>query len=300
MSADNVCTILEHAVRFDRKELIKRCTEIVNSDAKAVFQSDSFLSVSHKVLVLIVEQASTIDPLDVYEACKKWAKYQLKQQEGDVSGEKIREFLGCIIHKIRFSEMSHEDFMDNIAKDRILIDSEIVNNLLEMRVKQKQEKIREIPENEILVRRSGIVTSDSGGWVQSGKQDGISFTVSTNAWLTTVDLFLPMNNRESLTGPLEVFEDKDQVMTTNVTLIGKAGKQLESIKLPARVRLQAGKVYSLCQRLKGENSYYGKNCSTHICVDNISVQFKYLTVGSSSNSTNESWGMFNGITLIKD
>jgi len=68
MSAGNVCTFLEHAVM---NELVEKCTEIVNNDANVVFESDSFLSVSHKVLELIVEQASTTTPLDMYEACKK-------------------------------------------------------------------------------------------------------------------------------------------------------------------------------------------------------------------------------------
>jgi len=286
MSADNVCTILEHAVRFDRKELVKRCTEIVNSDAKAVFQSDSFLSVSHKVLELIVEQASTTTPLNMYEACKKWAKGRVEQQEGDVSGEQIRNLLGEIPSKIEFCEMAYDDFVRYVVKDRILSDSEVVNNLL---AKDKMRKIH--------IRRSGTV---GGSWTHGGLQDGISFSVSTNVWLTAVDLFLPLKTGDTLTGTFEVYEDQTQVLTTNVTLVGQADKQFQMFKLPTRVRLQAGKVYSLRQTMKGASGFRGDNCSTNICVDDVNVMFMDLAVGSSDNCTNSSSGHFHGLTLISD
>jgi len=298
MSADNVCTILEHAVKFDRKELVETCMTIINGDAKTVLQSESFLSVSHKVLELIVEQASTT-PLDVYEACKKWAKGQFEKQEDDVSCEQIRVLIGPITSKIKFSQMSCEDFLDNIAQDQILNSDEVVKILLEMRKKQKEEKKQEISEErEIHIQRSGTVEP---GWYHSGVQDGISFTVSTNVWLTAVDLFLPLKNGGKLTGTFEVFEDQTQVLTTNVTLMGKDGKQFERIKLAARVRLQTGKLYSLRHKLNGDISYYCKDSCATICVDDVGVTFRKLAVGALStyDLTTSSKGQYHGISLIK-
>jgi len=124
--------------------------------------------------------------------------------------------------------------------------------------------------------------------------------VSTNVWLTAIDLFLPVNNGDTLTGPFEVFEDQTNVLTTNLTLIGQNGKQFESCKLPTRVQLQAGKVYSLRQRMKGNNSYYASSCSTNICVDNVNVTFRNLVVGSSDNETCLLRGQCHGLTLTKD
>jgi len=140
MSADNVCTILEHAAKFDRKELVETCMKIVNDNAKAVFESDSFLSVSHQVLELIVEKSSTTTPLDIYKACKKWAICQFEKQEGDVSCEQIRDLLGVITSKIKFCEMSYEKFMDYIVKDQILSSDQVVQILLVVREKEKEEK----------------------------------------------------------------------------------------------------------------------------------------------------------------
>ena len=291
MSADNVCAILEHAVRFDHKELFVLCMKFVNEYSKAVFESDVFVSVSHKVLQLIVEHASTSVALDIYEACKTWAKSQIEQQGGNISGEKIRKILCGITSKIKFSAMSYEDFLDIVAQDHILNDSEVVNNVLGIREKQKEKE-----PNPIFIRRAQTVVKI---WNHEGKQDGISFTVSTNVWLTAVDLFLPTNNGGKLTGPLEVFEEQTQVFTTNVTLIGQTGKQFESYKLPTRVRLQSGKVYSLRQRLEGDNSYRASKCSTVVSADNVYVTFRTLSVGSSDNGTGCSSGQFYGITLIK-
>jgi len=297
MSADNVCTILEHAAKFDRKELVETCMKIVNGNAKSVFKSEPFVSVSHKILELIVEQTSTTTPLDIYEACKTWAKGQVKQQDSDVSCERIRDILGGIISKIRFNEMSCEDFVDCVVKEHILSSDEVVKNLLGIREKQEKEKIREKSvEKEIHIQRSGTVDCS---WSHNDRQDGISFTVSTNVWLTAVDLFLPDQNRGTLTGPLEVFEDQTQVLTTNVTLTGKTGKQFESFNLPARVRLQAGNVYSLRQRLTGSSSYKGECCTKNKCVDGVKVTFRSLAVGVSQNQTDCSRGQFHGMTLIK-
>jgi len=296
MSADNVCTILEHATKFDRKDLVETCVNIVNSDAKVVFGSDSFLSVSLQVLELIVEQTITT-PLDMYEACKKWANGRIEKQEGDVSGEQIRDLLGVVISRIKFSKMSYEDFMDNIIKDNILNSDQVVKILVDIRDKEKKEKEREKLKKEIMIRRGAKV---SKGWGYGGKQDGISFTVSTNVWLTAVDLFLPLTNGDTLTGPFEVFEDQTNVLTTNLTLIGQNGKQFESFKLPTRVQLQEGKVYSLRQRMKGNNSFYASSCFTNICVDNVNVTFRNLVVGSSDNETCPFRGQCHGLTLTKD
>jgi len=180
--------------------------------------------------------------------------------------------------------MSYDDFVRYVVKDRILIDSEVVNNLL-----AKMRKIH--------IRRSGTVGES---WTHGGKQDGISFSVSTNVWLTAVDLFLPVRNVGKLTGPFEVYEDQTQVLTTNVTLVGQVDKQFQMFKLPTCVRLQAGKVYSLRQRMKGASSFRGDSCSTNVCVDDVIVTFMDLAVGSSDNSTNSSLGQFHGLTLILD
>jgi len=307
MSADNVCTILEHAAKFDRKELVEKCIKIVNGNAKSVFKSEPFLSVSHKILELIVEQTSTTTPLDIYVACKTWAKGQVEQQEGDVSCEKIRDILGGILNKIRFNEMSCEDFVDYIVKERILSSDEVVKNLLDIRERKEKEKTREeniekekiqekSVEKEIHIQRSGTV---GRCWSHSGPQDGISFTVSTNVWLTGVDLFLPVQNGDTLTGPLKVFEGQTQVLTTNVTLMVQTGKQFERFTLPTRVRLQAGKVYSLWQRLTGGLSYQGYSCTKNIFVDGVNVTFRDLAVGASDNCTSCTSGQFHGMTLIK-
>jgi len=122
------------------KNWLKSCMKIVNDNAKAVFESDSFLSVSHQVLELIVEKSSTTTPLDIYKACKKWAKCQFEKQEGDVSCEQIRDLLGVITSKIKFCEMSYEKFMDYIVKDQILSSDQVVKILLVVREKEKEEK----------------------------------------------------------------------------------------------------------------------------------------------------------------
>ena len=272
--------------------------KIVNDNATSVFESDSFLSVSHQVLELIVEKSSITRPLDIYKACKKWAKGQFEKQEDDVSCAQIRDLLGAITSKIKFSQMSCEDFLDNIAQDQVLNSEEVVKILLDIREKQKEERKQDISKaKDIQFQRSGTVEQ---GWSHDGAQDGIGFRVSTNVWLTAVDLFLPVKTGDKLTGTFEVFEDQTQVLTTNVTLFEKAGKQFECVQLPARVRLQTGKLYSLHQRLKGGNSYFANNCSTHIFVNTVNVTFSDLAVGTSDNFTCISSGQFHGLTLIKD
>ena len=297
MSADNVCTIFEHAARFDCKELVDKCMTLLEENATEVFASASFLTVSKNALGMIVEGVKNTDPLTIYEACKTWANYQIVQQEKDASSEEIRVILGDILRKIRFIQMPLEEFLDSVVVDNILEDSEMKIILLEIREQEKT-----LQEREIHIQRSGWIPACRDFydvWEHTGKQDGISFTVSCNVWLAGVFLFLPLRVGGMLRGVLEVFEGDILMLTTEVNLIGQHQKQFERVKLPRRIWLHKKKVYSIRQRLQGDDSYRGYDCVTDINVENINVIISDLKVGSSDNNTTSRHGQIHGMTLIK-
>jgi len=299
MSADNVCTILEHAAKFDCKELMDKCMKLVEERAKEVFASDSFLTVSKIALGTIVEGVKYTDPLTIYEACKTWANYQIVQQEKDASPQEIRVILGDILRKIRFIKMPLEVFVDSVVVDNILEDSEMKIILLEIREEQR----KTLQEQEICIQRSGRIPLNcktlADMWKHTGKQDGISFTVSCSVWLAEVFLFLPVQVGGMLRGVLEVFEGESLMLAAEVNLIGQDQKQFERVKLPRRIWLHEKKVYSIRQRLKGDPSYNGKDCATDIHVENINVIISDLKVGTSDNYTSRGCGQIHGMTLIK-
>ncbi|WAR27990.1 BTBD6-like protein [Mya arenaria] len=272
IAVENVCIILDQASKFEEKELIQQCLSFVSENPDLVFESDGFLSISSETMRYVLEQEKTtpkLPPEEVYASCKKWAKQSCSTTGLEVTDQTLRQKLGELILLVDIAGMSFESFTYNVVQENILSDSEKVTFLKELGERKKNV-------NSFRVER---FSNGIDGWGYQGKQDGISFSTSKGVVLHSVALYLPCQPG-SLTGSLEILEDQIVVLTQNVNLYYQNDTRYEYIHLDKKIDVRQGVIYSVRQRLRGENSYYGE---------------KYN--GKSDNGTSLSHGQIYGLTF---
>lgn len=76
LKSNNVCKVLEIAIRYDLEELRGRSEIIVRDTWKVVIHSDAFLECSRDVLLQVLLMIESDEPDDccLYEKCMEWAK----------------------------------------------------------------------------------------------------------------------------------------------------------------------------------------------------------------------------------
>ncbi|WAR03269.1 BTBD2-like protein, partial [Mya arenaria] len=266
IAIDNVCVILDQALKFAEEDLIQPCLSFVSKNIDQVFQSDGFLSMSSEALKLVLEKekdSSNIPPEEVYASCKRWARQACSSSGTEVTDQVLRHKLGDLICLVDFAGMSYESFTDNVVQETILSDNEKVKFLTDIRKRQKKS---------FVVERFSEVQQ---GWTHKGFQDGISFKTSKHVTLSGVALYLP-HQSGILSGPLEILEEQTVVLTQDVTLSYKENEKHENIPLVNRVNIHPGVTYSVRQRLNGQPSYQGYNDKSKQSINGIEIEFMEL------------------------
>ena len=118
MSEDNVCTILNHCIRYDEKQLTDDCVNFLTSNSHGVFQSEGFLGLSEAALfeLLSNDKFGLPNEIDLLKACIKWTTAQGKMGS-------TRHILGEALYQIRFHVISAEDLLE-INEDSDLLTNE--------------------------------------------------------------------------------------------------------------------------------------------------------------------------------
>jgi len=106
--------------------LKEKCLDFISNNAEVVFNSDSFVNISHEVLEIVVSlEALATTEKHVFESCVRWARYQLLESGNkDPSDKEIREKLGSVLYEIRFPTMTAEEFAGLTAHSKILTGDE--------------------------------------------------------------------------------------------------------------------------------------------------------------------------------
>ena len=249
LDVENVCEILEQAVTFSEEILVDECIAFSKKNAAKVFNTDGLLGVSQPVLRIVVEKGFVeIDPLQCYEISKKWALKHFKVDKvEDLDPEKVRNVLGDVLNGIQFSDLQLDTFIDNVVSEDILTDSTKLSIIMAINKKLKSGK-------EITIYRFKEISNLM--WGYSGGQDGISFTVSSPALLTGVILYLPNVDGET-SGPLQILDGDEVVLTQNVSLTYQNGTKYRNEPLSTKINLQPGKVYSVRLRFQGQTTFAG-------------------------------------------
>ena len=105
----NACSILERALFFDNKHLIKQTSDFIDENASDVLQSEGFLDISITSLTYILKgDTFCATESKIFERAVEWAKQKCKSADGQV----LRKTLGEAFFYLRTPVMSLNDFVE--------------------------------------------------------------------------------------------------------------------------------------------------------------------------------------------
>lgn len=81
LSVDTVCTLLQHSISFNEHELKKKTLKFISKNTCQVLNTPAFLDLPHDAVndVVGLDIIAGTSERQLYEACVKWAKHQLKR-----------------------------------------------------------------------------------------------------------------------------------------------------------------------------------------------------------------------------
>ena len=123
----NVLCVLSHAQKFDEKNLVDRCWEMIENETEEVVKSEEFVQVDKSLLEAMVKRATlTISEVELFRTVDLWATEECKRQGVLASGKVKRRILGeQIVKNIHFPVMEEKDFTSTVIDSNILTRTEV-------------------------------------------------------------------------------------------------------------------------------------------------------------------------------
>jgi hypothetical protein len=129
ITEDNVCELLKDSLELKESDdcgkkdcfgaLISKCTVFIGDNAEKVIESNKFLEADQKVVNVICQlNYLGITEIKLFQRCVEWARK--KENDQNLSGEKLREALGEIFNNIRFPVMKLEEYNNYIQQLNVL------------------------------------------------------------------------------------------------------------------------------------------------------------------------------------
>ncbi|XP_055353026.1 BTB/POZ domain-containing protein 6-B-like isoform X2 [Paramacrobiotus metropolitanus] len=126
LTVDNCLTILENGIEWHAEEIVKRCLRFIDRYAEGVLQSEHFVAIGHKTLVMILQSGTLFaSEHSVYLAVERWALEACKVNNVDPSGANRRQILGDALFLVRFPLLTHTQLADGPVKSGLLLHSEV-------------------------------------------------------------------------------------------------------------------------------------------------------------------------------
>ena len=123
----NVLCVLSHAQKYDEKNLVDRCWEMIESKTEEVVKLEEFAAIDRSLLEAIVKRATlTISEVELFRAVDLWATEECERQGVPASGKVKRRILGeQIVKNIHFPVMEEKDFTSTVIDSNILTETEV-------------------------------------------------------------------------------------------------------------------------------------------------------------------------------
>ncbi|XP_052224502.1 BTB/POZ domain-containing protein 6-like isoform X3 [Dreissena polymorpha] len=300
LDAENVCTVLDQTIVFDDEEMKAKSLEFIMDKSESVLKSDAFTRMSKSGLqeVLKLETFSASE-CELYLGCKRWAAQRCRVAGKQETDEHIRQELGDeLIDLIRFPTMTLEEFTDVVTCEYVLNKDEMLSVYRSIVKKENVSKFKNKHRLSVikkcLFERFKTV---GGSWANGGAQDGLSFIVSKDCYLSGIDMFLP-DVEGSVTGVLELLEGTTVIHTQNVTLRYNKGVEHVLVDLEKCLHLNSRSEYSIRQIMKGSRAFYCASAKTNITMQGVDMTLSDLKVGKSDNGTTSNIGQFYGFALL--
>ena len=127
LDPSNVFNILPTAEKYEEKELVDRCWNVIDGQTEAAVKSDGFATIERSLFEAVVSRDTLgVQEVDLFKAVDSWATKQCQKEGLTADGETKRKILGeQVVKSIRFPVMKHEEFAAVVLDTNILTQDEI-------------------------------------------------------------------------------------------------------------------------------------------------------------------------------
>ncbi|KAL3110008.1 hypothetical protein niasHT_016507 [Heterodera trifolii] len=128
----NVFFAFDQARLLEEKVFADNCLDFIDENADKLIKSDAFLQIDQKLMceILSRDQLKISGEVEIWNAARRWAKEQCRQNDKECTAPNVREVLGPALFKIRFPLIPQDEFSKLIVPLRVLKHEEIVSVLL--------------------------------------------------------------------------------------------------------------------------------------------------------------------------
>ena len=123
----NLFCVLHHAQRFENKELLRSCWDLIDKETEKALKSSEFMTVERSIVKQLVERETlNVREVELFKAVDCWADKECQKRKlENARGSIKRQVLGeQIVNNIRFPIMTQNEFMDVVLKSKILTPEE--------------------------------------------------------------------------------------------------------------------------------------------------------------------------------
>lgn len=125
INPENVCQILNDAIRYNDQSVIDRCLDVCSANTAAVLASESsFSGMTYDALLTFVkhDRLASGQEDSLIRACLGWADRRTKANGAEPTD--VRTVLGECVHQIRYLQLLPEAFANAVADTTALTDRE--------------------------------------------------------------------------------------------------------------------------------------------------------------------------------
>ena len=120
MSTDNVCAILNEAIKFQEEAIIDTTLKFIQNNVQEVLNAKGFHDLSQQALEMFLKQERSIDECRVLEIVLKWAKKRLETEQK----HNLRDVLGNCIYHIKYANLTVDQFACYLGNSSMLTEEE--------------------------------------------------------------------------------------------------------------------------------------------------------------------------------
>jgi len=270
LDASNVFHVLPEAQKYEEKDLVDHCWEVIDKQANEAVKSDGFVTIEKSVLEELVQRDSLdVREVELFKAVDCWATKECEKQGLAAEGSVKRRILGeQVVKAIRFPVMKEKEFAD------VVLDCDVLTKKESFDLMKYFNSVLNIPVGFSTVKRCASrqrlrrFGSKFKGWHYGstyGNCDSLILMLSKSIELHSVCLFGSENNDYEVT--VKIIDPNGVALATKTGTFTSEIIQDEAgdyhgfdIVFKPAIVLEANIRYCVEAVINGLPSWYGKDC----------------------------------------
>lgn len=219
LTIENVLSFYELAINFNRDELKSKLEQRINEEASILFTSDGFYQCSREILNNLLLIDLNFSAIGLFDACMQWAAKKCERNHLDPSiiGNCKKELAECF-YLIPFALMSATQLSECVLKYRELFDRDELAELLAISASNKLIELKIFKAGLDVQWKCALINRELQFDTFSKQCDAYRFSVSEKCIFLGIKLYSMLKgaNEEFLRGFLKVFDESDELTTTEI------------------------------------------------------------------------------------